>query len=181
MQLTLVNVTHNPLAAMQARAKNPRPALEKWVDAIRKGKDSVDEQHRQRTTIFYGGRRRKWKDRQPFGDFPRRGTGRRHAAWIGAAAGSVARVTQDSVTVGVDSAVFPQERGLQGGRTVSRRVTDKQRAFLHRHGVHLRRTTRFLRTEPRPVRINTPGILGRCKKILVRYVIAHERLEALLS
>lgn len=181
MQLTLINPTHNPLAALAARAKNPRPALELWPRIIRKGADSVDQQFARRTTIFYGGRTRAWKARQPFGDFSRRGTGRYRAAWTGEGAGSVTRVTQDSVTVGVSSAVFPQTRGLQGTRTVSRRVTDRQRAFLHGHGVHLRKTTRFLRTEPRAVRINSPGILRRCKKVLVAYVTAHERLEGLLS
>lgn len=181
MQLTLVNVTHNPLAAMQARARNPRPVLEKWPRLMRKGADSVDEQFRRRTTIFYGGRTKAWKARQPFGDVPRGRPGRYRAAWVGEGAGSVTSVTQDSATIGVSSAVFPQTRGLQGTRVVSRRVTAKQRAFLHHHGVHLRRTTRFLRTEPRAVRVNSPGILRRCKKVLVRFVIAHERLEGLLS
>jgi len=181
MQLTLINPTHNPLAAMAARAKNPRPALEQWPRIMRKGADSVDEQFRRRTTIFYGGRTRAWKARQPFGDLPRKGTGRYRAAWVGEGAGSVTRVTQDGATIGVSSAMFPQTRGLQGTRTVSRRDTDKQRAFLHGHGVHLRRTTRFLRTDPRAVRVNSPGILKRCKRLLTDYVLAHERLEGLLS
>lgn len=179
--LQLSVVQKNPVAAMAARARHPKPALEQFPRIMRKGVDSVDEQFRKRTTIFYGGRTKPWKARQPFGTTPRRGTGRYRAAWVGEGAGSVTRVDADSVTIGVSSAVFPQVKGLQGSKPVHRRVTPKQRAYLHTVGVHLRRSTRFLVTEPRAVRVNSPGILRRCKRVLAAYVVSHEKFERLLA
>jgi hypothetical protein len=180
ISLLLTGAERSPLRAMAARAHNPAPVLRTWPGIMRRGVGSIAEQFRRRVTLFYGGRTKKWKARQPFGNFPTRGTGKYEAAWLGGA-GSITQVSGDAVIVGVNPSLFPQVRGLQGTRTVSRKISAKQRAFFHYKGAHLLRSTRFLRTEPRAVRANSPGTLRRCARSLARYVARNERLERLLS
>lgn len=166
-------------AEYRRRAADLSPALREVPDVMRFGEDSVDDQWRRQTTISLTGSQ-PWKPTSDFGTrkAPARtlkNRGNYLAAWRGEAAGSVTRITGNSVAVGVDEKVFPQVRVFQRSGPTKQRVTRKQRFYLGmEYGVWLREGT-TLTNEPRAFRVS-PGMLRRGRRLLTSYV-ASGRVE----
>lgn len=165
------------IPGMEARLRGAVPAVGKHIAAVmRKGEGSVDDQWRRQGSIGPRGGFRAWPRTKPFGNVkaPARGlkrTGQYLAAWRGEGAGSVMRIGQSAVAIGVDPTRFPQVRVFMADSPTSIRVTPRMRGYLGAvKGVHLRRATAVIVVEPRPFLVNPP-ILRRARTILVSYAI----------
>ena len=96
------------------------------------------------------------------------------AAWTGRGAGSRTRRLPNGVEIGVDTRLFPQAAMFQRGGITIIRVTPRARLYLGlTFGVWLRKSTRSLKVEGRPVGVNT-AMLGRVKKVVGRYYLHGE-------
>ena len=93
--------------------------------------------------------------------------------------GQFATITNGvTVEFGVSGSVFPHVGVHRGGAGEQitledhiRIVTPRQRAFLHHHGVHLKKETLFLRTPRRPFLSDNPTARRRTTAIFARHLV----------
>lgn len=116
---------------------------------------------RWKRTQDFGSRKAPSKTLHDKGDYERAFTGR--------GPGSVLKAVPNGVQVGVDRTRFPQVTVFQRSGITIRPVSAKQRFYLGMtYGVWLKKSTRTLKTEGRPVSMNR-GITGRARKPVARY------------
>ena len=155
------------------------------AQVMRKGEGSVAAQFKAETELLFRGGRSPWKRTQPFG---RRAapaktlqrTGALRRAWTGDGPGSLTMTRANRVTIGVDTARFPQAAMFQRlGLTLVRPKQAGPRGrsamgwFLGmRYGVWISeaRLKRGLAIEGRRVSIN-PAMMKRVKVSLLDWIV----------
>lgn len=170
-----------PTADIQARLLNMRPGIAVLPAVMRHGEGSIEDQQLRGMTMGRNGRSAHWPQPKTFGTskpgpshLVRRG--KYLAGWLGGT-GGFTTVSDNSASIGVSTAAFPQVRVFQRDSPTQIKVTPKMRVYLGLNkGVWLKKSTTHLTIAPRAFSVN-PVMTRRARQVLLNYVINGKAAE----